>query len=417
MTPTTPKPRKPPKSKSKSKSNPNPNFFDSNYNSSPISISVSNSNSISSSSTLTNLLSQIEPSPNFFPSKSDFLKLAVVVVVAVAVAAVCHVIAGGLHRVIVPFCDSDASEFDYFVSDSCEPCPSNGRCYDGQLECRQGYRKFGKLCIEDGDIYETAKKISEQTKDHMCKEYARYICDGTGALWVSIDGLKNMLDSYELAKGSPMDDAKFMFIMERAMDDIYGIMDARTTNDGIKEFKCPDVLVESYKPVACRARQWIAHHFLVLSLFCTLLTVCTLTLLRIRRRFYLTKRAEHLYHQVCDVLEDNALMSKGESGREPWLVASRLRDHLLSTRERRDFHLWKMVEELVDLDSRVDCYPKLVKGESKVVWEWQVEGSLSSGKKVAGSYLVSGAPAKNSSYKNQQSVEIALDYNEVRQMS
>ena len=29
------------------------------------------------------------------------------------------------------------------------------------------------------------------------------------------------------------------------------------------------------------------------------------------------------------------------------------------------------VEELVQEDSRVDRYPKLVKGESKVVWEWQ----------------------------------------------
>ncbi|KAI8546772.1 hypothetical protein RHMOL_Rhmol07G0145400 [Rhododendron molle] len=39
------------------------------------------------------------------------------------------------------------------------------------------------------------------------------------------------------------------------------------------------------------------------------------------------------------------------------------------------------VEELVQEDSRLDQYPKLVKGESKVVWEWQVEGSLSSSKK------------------------------------
>lgn len=37
-----------------------------------------------------------------------------------------------------------------------------------------------------------------------------------------------------------------------------------------------------------------------------------------------------------------------------------------------NFHsLCEQVEELVQEDSRVDCYPKLVKGESKVVWEWQ----------------------------------------------
>ncbi|KAF3949379.1 hypothetical protein CMV_024739 [Castanea mollissima] len=88
------------------------------------------------------------------------------------------------------------------------------------------------------------------------------------------------------------------------------------------------------------------------------------------------------FHQeVCEILEDNALLSKRENGEcEPWVVASRLRDHLLLPRERKNPVLWKKVEELVQEDSRVDRYPKLVKGESKVVWEWQVEGSLSTSK-------------------------------------
>ncbi|KNA04025.1 hypothetical protein SOVF_203560, partial [Spinacia oleracea] len=73
---------------------------------------------------------------------------------------------------------------------------------------------------------------------------------------------------------------------------------------------------------------------------------------------------------VCDTLEDNALMSGSMGDREPWLVA-RLRDHILTPKERRYPLLWKMVEDLVESDSRLDRYPKLVKGESKVVWEWQ----------------------------------------------
>lgn len=44
-------------------------------------------------------------------------------------------------------------------TDSCEPCPSNGECYEGKLECAHGYRKHGKLCVEDGEINETAKKL------------------------------------------------------------------------------------------------------------------------------------------------------------------------------------------------------------------------------------------------------------------
>jgi len=38
------------------------------------------------------------------------------------------------------------------------------------------------------------------------------------------------------------------------------------------------------------------------------------------------------------------------------------------------------VEEFIQEDSRIDQYPKLVKGESRAVLEWQVEGALRSRK-------------------------------------
>ncbi|KAE8732436.1 Vacuolar protein sorting 55 (VPS55) family protein isoform 1 [Hibiscus syriacus] len=91
-----------------------------------------------------------------------------------------------------------------------------------------------------------------------------------------------------------------------------------------------------------------------------------------RKRRYLLARAEELYNQVCGMLEENALRSKSMDGEgESWVVASWLRDHLLLPRERNGPQLWKKY------DSRVDRYSKLFKGESKVVWEWQVEGCLS----------------------------------------
>lgn len=45
------------------------------------------------------------------------------------------------------------------ASEYCEPCPTNGVCYDGKLKCGHGYRKQGKLCVEDGDINKAAKKL------------------------------------------------------------------------------------------------------------------------------------------------------------------------------------------------------------------------------------------------------------------
>lgn len=84
-------------------------------------------------------------------------------------------------------------------------------------------------------------------------------------------------------------------------------------------------------------------------------------------------RAEELYMQVCEVLEER---STGSSGETKWVVASRLRDHLLLPSERKVATLWKEVERLVQEDSRIDQYPKLVNGDSRVVWEWQGEGTL-----------------------------------------
>ncbi|KAL0286260.1 UNVERIFIED_CONTAM: hypothetical protein Sangu_2741300, partial [Sesamum angustifolium] len=74
---------------------------------------------------------------------------------------------------------------------------------------------------------------------------------------------------------------------------------------------------------------------------------------------------------VCDILEEKPLVSRSEGEGETWVVAPWLRDYLLSPKERKDPFLWRKVEKLVQEDSRIDQYPKLVKGESKVVWEWQ----------------------------------------------
>jgi hypothetical protein len=66
----------------------------------------------------------------------------------------------------------------------------------------------------------------------------------------------------------------------------------------------------------------------------------------------------------------------GSSDETKWVVASRLRDHLLLPSERKLKTLWKEVELMVQEDSRIDQYQKMVKGESRIVWEWQVEGAL-----------------------------------------
>ncbi|KAK7854229.1 uncharacterized protein LOC111997914 [Quercus suber] len=338
----------------------------------------SSSSSVPSNSLLKSIK---EPPHNFFPSKDEFLRLVAVLAIASSVAVGCNIFFTLINRQPKPFCDSHNSHSPDSISDFCEPCPSNGECNQGKLECVRGYRKHGKLCVEDGDINETAKKLLKWIEIHLCEAQAQFLCDGLGAVWVREDDIWKELDGHDLVQNVGLDNGTFMYTKQRAMDAVGRLLETRTDPHGIKELKCPDPLAEHYKPVACCIRQWLSEHALIFFPVSTLLIGCTVLFWKVRQRQYISSRVEELYHQVCEILEDNALLSKRENGEcEPWVVASRLRDHLLLPRERKNPVLWKKVEELVQEDSRVDRYPKLVKGESKVVWEWQVEGSLSSSK-------------------------------------
>ncbi|XP_057512938.1 uncharacterized protein LOC130794997 [Actinidia eriantha] len=323
----------------------------------------------------------MELPPNLFPSRSEFLRLLAVVAIASSVAVACNYSVTFLSRQPMPFCDSDAY-FDYSLFDSCEPCPSNGECYDGKLECVHDYKKHGKLCLEDGDINATAKKLSELIESRVCEVYAQFLCERTGAVWIHEGELWNDLDEFKQMENQGSGSPIYEFAKKKAIDMVGELLETRTNIQGIKELKCPDFLVEHYKPFTCYIRQWIAKHALILVPLCALLIGTTWLLLRVRQRYYVSTRAEQLYNQVCDILEEHALILRSSNGEgDPWVVASWLRDHLLLPKERKDPTLWKKVEESVQEDSRLDRYPKLVKGESKVVWEWQVEGSLSSSRK------------------------------------
>ncbi|KAF9625139.1 hypothetical protein IFM89_019353 [Coptis chinensis] len=296
-----------------------------------------------------------EPSPNFFPSKEDLLKLLIVISIAVSVAIACNYFVTVVTRQPKPFCNS--GDDSLLLSEFCEPCPSNGECFKGNLECRHGYKNFGRICVEDGEINQTAKKLSDLVELCVCEAYVRFTCDGIGTIWVQETDMWKELDEQSLKEKFGLDNESYMYAKQKAMETIENSLETQTDLNGIKGLKCPDWLAEHYKPLWCYIRQWIYDHALILVPVSAL---------------------------VCEILEENAMAAKNVNGKgDPWVVASRLRDHLLLPRERKDLLLWKKVEDLVQEDSRLDQYPKLVKGESKVVWEWQVEGSLSSSRKRA----------------------------------
>ncbi|KAH7659180.1 Man1/Src1 C-terminal protein [Dioscorea alata] len=317
-----------------------------------------------------------EPSSSLFPSREELVKLLLVVAIAACVAVACHFAAGVLNRRQKPFCENNESFFD-LDPEFCEPCPDNGRCSNGDLECFHGYKKHGRVCIEDRSINQTAKELAKGLEDHVCDSYAQILCGKAGKIWVPESGILNALDENKSDKYIHLEDNVFEFAKRKALENIENSLETRTVISGNKEFKCPDMSAEMHKPLLCRARQWMYKHLLHILAVAVMLIGLIRVSWRIKKRQTLLARAEELYEQVCEILEQNAVMAKNaKGGDEKWAVASWLRDHLLLPRERKDAKLWKEVEKLILEDSRISQYPKLIKGESKIVLEWQVEGSL-----------------------------------------
>ncbi|WVZ55053.1 hypothetical protein U9M48_005767 [Paspalum notatum var. saurae] len=309
-----------------------------------------------------------EPSPGLFPAGEDLVRLLAVLVIAAAAAAACSV----LNRRPQPFCDSPQSPDDY-ADDSCQPCPHNGRCVNGELECVQGFKRHGKACVEDGLLSQTANRIvlhscySEGSAVSMLVLYAANLPKSWSAIYCdlySIHSLSCYLPRLVLPGFHQFQEHH----VSDAVDELLSKNPAGLTQDGILLVKtrvietAQDFFETTFTPDKRRA---------------------------------LSNRAEQIYEQVCEILEDDAINAKiGDSDCEPWVVASWLRDHLLVPRERKNAFLWKKVEELILEDSRIDQYPKVIKGESKVVYEWQASGSLSAkSKKVQGKRVKSGIGA------------------------
>ncbi|PKA53267.1 hypothetical protein AXF42_Ash009997 [Apostasia shenzhenica] len=322
-----------------------------------------------------------EPSPGLFPSREEFLKLLLVIFIASSVAVGFNFLSSILNSRPRPFCDSgDASQ----EIDICEVCPENGWCTNGRLACLNGYKKQGRICVEDGQLYRTAKSISGVVEDHVCVSHAQILCGGTGRLWFQEGDIMKIVDEHKAkeTKGIWMEDDTFTVSLHKALETLEGYLETKAYSNGSKEYKCPEQLAQLHKPLDCLICQWIYRHvFLVL---CIMISALCLTWMSwsLRKKLLTSARAEKLYQEVCEILEDNAMMARTKKEGEPWVVASWLRDHLLLPKERKDMTLWKKVTALIQEDSRIDQYPKLIKGESKILLEWQADGSLSSKRKV-----------------------------------
>ncbi|RLN17777.1 hypothetical protein C2845_PM02G40560 [Panicum miliaceum] len=308
-----------------------------------------------------------EPPPGLFPAREDLLRLLAVLAIAAAAAAACS----RLNRRPQPFCDSVQSPDDY----------------------ADGYTRLLFL------FYSLQIK-SELLQLRICDQHARALCGQPAKILFQKHDVADTVDKLLSKNPAGLTEDGIELVKARVLDSAQGFFETTFTSNQAEAFKCPELVAEHHMPLTCQVRQWISRNIIFAASFSILAAQVMMEpkfaallwgLWTIYWRQALSNRAEKIYEQVCEILEDNAVNAKiGNSDCEPWVVASWLRDHLLVPRERKNASLWKKVEELILEDSRIDQYPKVIKGESKVVYEWQASGSLSGKiKKVQGARVES----------------------------
>ncbi|KAG6543278.1 hypothetical protein Mapa_015192 [Marchantia paleacea] len=307
--------------------------------------------------------------------QEQVLQLLAIAVVAGLVASSGFKSVEWAKQQLKPFCDSSDEASDA-AANNCMPCPSNGYCQGGRLECLAGFKREGKKCAPDKEIDRTARKLATAIKKHVCGAAARSLCDGaTGSVWLSEADVLENLKREGLEEQLGLDET-FYLVWEKtaalARDDTIVIQDDL---QGKREFHCPRDLAQGYKSVGCLIKELLWENVIFLFFLSPVIVFVGSFVINYLRRRKLNTRAEELYLEVCEALEEKALEAKETDG-ESWAVVSRMRDHLLSPIERKDVALWKQVERMVQEDSRIDQYQKKVKGEMKIVWEWQVEGAI-----------------------------------------
>ncbi|KAK8950455.1 hypothetical protein KSP40_PGU010880 [Platanthera guangdongensis] len=320
-----------------------------------------------------------EPSPGLFPSRGEILKLLLVVLIAGFVAVAFNLVSGVLNRRTKSFCDSGDSSPALEI---CEPCPEKGWCSNGKLKCMLGYETQGRQCVENGKLYRTAKKLAKAVEDDVCGSYAQVLCTRAGKIWFEEGDVMKIMDEHKAREDVRFEDDTFILAIHKALETSEVSLETKENSHGSKEYKCPELLAKLHRPLDCCIRQWLYRHSLLVT--CGFIIVVCLMRFSwiVHRKQIVSMRAEKLYEEVCEILEDSAINARTKNDGDPWLVSSWVRDHLLLPRERKDSTLWMKVEELIQEDSRIYKYPKLVKGESKIVLEWQADDALSARRKA-----------------------------------
>ncbi|KAG2544261.1 hypothetical protein PVAP13_9NG833900 [Panicum virgatum] len=152
-------------------------------------------------------------------------------------------------------------------ADSCQPCPQNGRCVDGQLECVQGFKRYGGSCIEDGLLSQTAAKISELLQLRICDQHARTLCGQPAKILFQKHDVSDTVDQLLSKNPAGLTEDGIQLVKARVLDTAQGFFETSFTSNQAEAFKCPELVAECHMPLTCQVRHWISRNIIFVASF------------------------------------------------------------------------------------------------------------------------------------------------------
>jgi hypothetical protein len=104
--------------------------------------------------------------------KEQLGQILAILVVATLVYYSTSVTIQWLQEASKPFCD-DKESLQVMVSGDCIPCPENGQCRNGRLQCLPGFRQHGRSCVPDKEVDRNAQELvhfAAAVVVFLCKE-------------------------------------------------------------------------------------------------------------------------------------------------------------------------------------------------------------------------------------------------------
>ncbi|KAG0628743.1 hypothetical protein M758_1G049700 [Ceratodon purpureus] len=115
-----------------------------------------------------------------FTWKEQLVQLVAIFLTAAVVYKLTRMGVGWVEEARRPFCGG----LEDPVRDSCRPCPENGICGGGELQCVPGFRRQGALCTPDKYIDRIAQYLKESVQSKVCRISGDSLCKMDETTWV-----------------------------------------------------------------------------------------------------------------------------------------------------------------------------------------------------------------------------------------